>query len=460
MQDSYKTQILFDKDINSRNFGTSAYTMYIKEEPIRELNGQDLQSRIEELILFFRKEFNLFKETNDLSLQPKILSNLNEMNKLLRFFIKINPNSRVPFIGFPYEELFNLFVLFESDDLKQQIVMSCISKSSSIDLNFQSASISDQYFDILLPLVSSISPETPFFPEFILFLKNLIINSQPSLCPFLIPALFDLIDHSLAFQIQDSLLKILIELFNIIIQFSSESFSETLLLFCIGFISMVDDNSELILNCFQCFSSFIQQFDLDLISQDIALLLIQKGLKYSTSNEILICFLLFPLNLLNMPNDYFDNILNAIANPFHTNHFNCLNFLIHFQSSYENFINNEFLFTCLLFGAQVKEFSISLKFTECCFCYHLPENTSIDIQVFQLCLKFIETSLFLNCVRKMRQIIDYYAMRKQEQLHAFLDLLESDVIDSIQFCAIDQEITNEEHEEMMADMEYFNNLLS
>ena len=338
--------------------------------------------------------------------------------------------------------------------------MSCISKSSSIDLNFQSASISDQYLDILLPLVSSISPQTPFFPEFILFLKNFIINSEPSLCPLLIPAFFDLIDHSLTIQIQNPLLKNLIELFNIIIQFSSDSFSETLLPFCLRFISMVDENSELILNCFQCFSSFIQQFGLDLISQDIALLLIQKGLRYSTSNEILTCFLLFPLNSLNMPNDYFTNILDAISDPFHTNHFNCLNFLIHFQSSYANFINNELLFTSLLFEVNAKEFSISFKSTECCFCYHLPENTSLDIQVFQLCLNFIETSLFLNCVRKMRQIIDYYAMRKQEELHGFLDLLESDAIDSIQFCAIDQEITNEEREEMMADIEYFNNLLT
>ena len=338
--------------------------------------------------------------------------------------------------------------------------MSCISKSSSIDLNFQSASISDQYLDIHLPLVSSISPQTPFFPEFILFLKNFIINSEPSLCPLLIPAFFDLIDHSLTIQIQNPLLKNLIELFNIIIQFSSESFSETLLPFCLRFISMVVENSELILNCFQCFSSFIQQFGHDLISQDIASLLIQKGLRYSTSNEILTCFLLFPLNSLNMPIDYFTNILDAISDPFHTNHFNCLNFLIHFQSSYANFINNELLFTSLLFEVNAKEFSISFKSTECCFCYHLPENTSLDIQVFQLCLNFIETSLFLNCVRKMRQIIDYYAMRKQEELHAFLDLLESDVIDSIQFCAIDQEITNEEREEMMADIEYFNNLLS
>ncbi|KAK8900607.1 hypothetical protein M9Y10_002936 [Tritrichomonas musculus] len=382
----------------------------------------DLNIEIQE----FHNNYNTFCQNPSDINQNNLFNILLQMRKTLRFISKFYEKHKIFLLEFPYREFFHLASL--NNQGINSILFECLSTSIVVDLNFD---INDVPQDIIQKVLLFIldyptldySELDPLFSiiEFI----SILIQNSPQLCGLSI-------SNGLFLVLNDWIQKpSCILALQSIIMTADEKYITNILDYCEELLN--SKSTDLVNKSFHCFCIFIHRFGFININNKIKFLLYQKIPMYvaTLKSAIELC-LLIPCDVQSPPN-ILSQISDILSNPVNDSEhlILCLKLMIHFSSFWKIIMKKEDIQTILFFGVENKEFEVSIRFAECIIVYHSFIDFPFDLQVFQVCLNFLDSKIYNLCLTKMYEIMTFDASKFPKEISQMINLFTDDAIDLI-----------------------------
>ncbi|OHS99787.1 hypothetical protein TRFO_33708 [Tritrichomonas foetus] len=372
------------------------------QSEIERISDTDyLKKELKERIEAFLDRLHFFIETNNGNIQyekpvtkENIIISLINLEKTLKALASLR--KRLNFEGnFPYSDISLLILNFEEDEELICHSLNCLANASIVDIDFKSDVLPDNLIGFLCRLISS---EPQLHVASCIELVSSLIRQSPEICCFFIN---NGIFHVFDMWIPSNFMAYALE--SLIMTVGSQHIP-TVLLYCEQFLMSATESNVYI--AFNCFSLFVKRFGFDSIDKKRTRLLYNRIPRYIMPNGGHSVFLFSLLLPPNQPPKFFEElsrIAMGIADPEITEL--ALSVFIHFHPAFKQIMTKSLIRDLFFFGVHEKSFRTSMKYAECIFTYYTYGDNEFDLEIFKICIKFIETEIGDKCLEIAHHIV-------------------------------------------------------